>query len=318
MSPEEEKSVDDLKKELDFYKNQTQVLREKNRDLRNAMLLSDSQAPSTEQTEEATQESLSDIRKIIADSKKQISEKLTRFKESIEDSNDASEVSSAQTSTSEITSSNSSAPSPPKFTAQMDSSSKEAKKDSDVAPVSSAETEAILYQIEYLKKEVDRLETFLEQSERVNSKLQQLLVENNIDISEITKAIDVASQTAISGTSIKKSEPASSAAKVESISPPVTETITKIEPTVEKEAELDPIVQKIFDEFTTKITSGINNEEITLGILEFRETLMNYIPHSRVFYEMQIEYRKWKKGTSSVNDLKDAMKEWAKTIASSI
>lgn len=310
MSSEEEKSMDELKKELEFYKNQTQVLREKNRDLRNAMLLSDSQTTATEQPEETAQESLSDIRKIIADSKKQISEKLTRFKESIEDSNETSD----ESSTSDI----SSAPSTPKFSTQMDGKTSNTETSPQVtsSSASTTENEAILYQIDYLKKEVDRLEIFLEQSERVNSKLQQLLVANNIDISEITKAIDGASQTAISGTAVKRPETVIPESKPDVVSPTITQSSIKEEP--KKEVKLDPSVQKIFDEFIRKVESGISNEEITMGILEFRETLMNYIPHSRVFYEMQIEYRKWKKGTSSIKDLKDAMKEWANTIASTL
>lgn len=312
MSPEEEeKSFDELKKELEFYKNQTQVLREKNRDLRNAMLLSDSQAATAEDPEETAQESLSDIRKIIADSKKQISEKLTRFKESIEDSGEISD----ESSTPEISSGTSSAPTTPKFSTQIDSTSSDNIKPPQVTPSSTSsivENDAIFYQVDYLKKEVERLEIFLEQSERVNSKLQQLLVENNIDISEITKAIDGASQTAISGTAIKRTE-----STVSDIKPDIVAT-SSVKEELEKESKLDPSVQKIFDEFVSKVESGISNEEITLGILEFRETLMNYIPHSRVFYEMQIEYRKWKKGTSSVKDLKEAMKEWANTITSSL
>ena len=46
--------------------------------------------------------------------------------------------------------------------------------------------------------EVERLENFLEQSEMVNNRLQELLASNNIDVTEITKAINEASKTAVS------------------------------------------------------------------------------------------------------------------------
>jgi hypothetical protein len=54
-----------------------------------------------------------------------------------------------------------------------------------------------------------------------------------------------------------------------------------------------------------------------MEILDFREQLMGLIPHSRVFYEMQKEYRRWKRGTSSIENLKEALKEWEETIIES-
>jgi len=315
LSNEEEKQdLDELQKELAFYKSQTKVLREKNRDLRNAMLLTDAQQGKEEPVQETAQESLSDIRKIIADSKKTISEKLTQFKETIDDSHKNGSTSAEKTSSD----SSNNAPSPPKFSAVMDTPQSDAVKQEVSTPSApiAAETEALQNQIEYLKREIDRIETFLEQSEMVNDRLRQLLTEHSIDVSEITKAINEVSKTAISPKAIKREESiAEPQTKVEE--PVKDEPIEpKVEPKVEPvKKELDPAVAKIFDAFKTKLDSGISEEDIKMEILELRETLMDYIPHSRVFYEMQVEYRKWKRGTSSVNDLKKAMESWKETIA---
>ncbi|MCE7744990.1 MAG: hypothetical protein GPJ52_07645, partial [Candidatus Heimdallarchaeota archaeon] len=68
--------------------------------------------------------------------------------------------------------------------------------------------------------------------------------------------------------------------------------------------------------FKAKITKRIGDEDIKLEILNLREELMDLIPHSRVFYEMQVEYRRWKRGSSSKDELKEAIKLWEETIAS--
>ncbi|NHJ05273.1 MAG: hypothetical protein EAX90_10640 [Candidatus Heimdallarchaeota archaeon] len=316
LSNEEEKQdLEELQKELAFYKSQTKVLREKNRDLRNAMLLSDVQQGTEEPVQETAHESLSDIRKIIADSKKTISEKLTQFKETIDETHKNGSISAEKTSSDN----SNSAPSPPKFTAVMDiQQSDTIKKETSIPTASTpiaAETEALQNQIEYLKREIDRIETFLEQSEMVNDRLRQLLTEHSIDVSEITKAINEVSKTAISSKAVKIEESiAEPESKVEK--PIKTEPIEpKVEPKVEPvKKELDPAVAKIFDDFKTKLDSGIGEDDIKMEILELRETLMDYIPHSRVFYEMQVEYRKWKRGTSSIDDLKKAMENWKETI----
>jgi len=302
---EEEKSEEEKEKELAFYRNQTKVLREKNRDLRNALLLAESQQESSE-SDETTQESLSDIRKIISDSKKQITEKLSQFKETLNESD----------ITADSTVDPTGAPAPPKYSTQMDSS--EVTPSQPAAPLS-AEADVLVRQVDYLKLEVDRLETFLEQSEMVNNRLQELLSKHNIDVSEITKAINEASKTAVSPKAIQKPEPVST--------PTVTTTSVpiKIEHKLEskpepkpkpKTKELDPTIVKLFENFKAKITKRIGDEDIKLEILNLREELMDLIPHSRVFYEMQVEYRRWKRGSSSKDELKEAIKLWEETIAS--
>ncbi|TET30063.1 MAG: hypothetical protein E3J70_05505 [Candidatus Heimdallarchaeota archaeon] len=298
---EEEKSEEEAQKELAFYRNQTKVLREKNRDLRNALLLAESQQEPSE-SEETAQESLSDIRKIISDSKKQITEKLSQFKETLNDSD----------ITAESTVDPTGAPAPPKHSTQMDGT--EIKPSQPAAPLS-AEADVLFRQVDYLKQEIDRLETFLEQSEMVNNRLQELLSKHNIDVSEITKAINEASKTAVSPKAIQKLEPVATLAVT---TPAVPE---KIEPKPEpkpkpKPKELDPAIVKLFDNFKAKMTKRIKDEDIKLEILNLREELMDLIPHSRVFYEMQVEYRRWKRGSSSKDELKEAIKLWEATIAS--
>lgn len=298
---EEEKSKEEAQKELAFYRNQTKVLREKNRDLRNALLLAESQQESWD-SDETAQESLSDIRKIISDSKKQITEKLSQFKETLNDSDIAAESTTDSTG----------APAPPKYSTQMDGT--EVKPSQPAAPLS-AEADVLFRQVDYLKQEIDRLETFLEQSEMVNNRLQELLSKHNIDVSEITKAINEASKTAISPKAIQKPEP---------VATPTVTTPTvpaKIDPKPEpkpepKTKELDPAIVKLFDNFKAKMAKRIGDEDIKLEILNLREELMDLIPHSRVFYEMQVEYRRWKRGSSSKDELKEAIKLWEATIAS--
>ncbi len=301
---EEKKSPEELEKELAFYQNQTKVLREKNRDLRNALLLAESQQ-SPEEAEETAQESLSDIRKIISDSKKQITEKLSQFKETLNET-DITAESSVDSQITPIA----------KSTTQMDST---ATKTSGAAEPISAEADVLLRQVDYLKQEVDRLEIFLEQSEMVNNRLQELLSKHNIDVSEITKAVEEASKSAVSPKAIQKSEPV--------VAPVVTtpDVSTKIETKIEPQAtpktepeikELDPTIVKMFNDFKAKLEKRISDEDIKLEILNLREELMDLIPHSRVFYEMQVEYRKWKRGSSSKEELKEAISEWEKTIAS--
>ncbi|NHJ40589.1 MAG: hypothetical protein FK731_11200, partial [Asgard group archaeon] len=128
---EEEKSQEDIMKELAFYRNQTKVLREKNRDLRNALLLAESQEGIVEK-KETTEDSLSDIRKIIADSKKQITEKLSQFKEDIEE---------------EKAKSDEAAPTPGKYEMTIETS------DQPTAQVS-GDVDVLNKQCEYLKEEV--------------------------------------------------------------------------------------------------------------------------------------------------------------------
>lgn len=298
---EEEKSAEEAQKELAFYRNQTKVLREKNRDLRNALLLAESQQEPSG-SEETAQESLSDIRKIISDSKKQITEKLSQFKETLNDSD----------ITAESTVDPTSAPAPPKHSTQMDGT--EIKPSQPAVPLS-AEADVLFRQVDYLKQEIDRLETFLEQSEMVNNRLQELLSKHNIDVSEITKAINEASKTAVSPKTIKKPEPVATPAVTTPAVP------AKIDPKPEpkpkpKPKELDPAIVKLFDNFKAKMTKSIGDEDIKLEILNLREELMDLIPHSRVFYEMQVEYRRWKRGSSSKDELKEAIKLWEATIAS--
>ena len=292
MSNEEEKDSEEIKKELAFYKSQTRVLREKNRDLRNALLHAESKI-GVEPEEETAEESLTDIRKIIADSKKQITEKLSKFKESIDDTEES-----------------------------------QVKPSSDIEKPTvvqaTGDNELLVNQIDYLKKEVDRLENFLEQSEMVNDRLRQLLTENSIDVSEIAKAISEVSKSAISGSAVQKELPAKEQATI--IPEPVKKEPIKKEPEVQvapkattpiqTKAKLDPAIEKLFNEFIAKLDRGLGEEEIKMSILELREKLMDMIPHSRVFYEMQIEYRKWKRNSSSVNDLKNAIKKWEQTIIS--
>ena len=295
---EEELNLEEMKKELAFYRNQTQVLREKNRDLRNAILLAESKQGSAEIEEEA-EGSLSDIRKVIADSKKQLQEKLSQFKkEAAEEKPEATPEANG-------------APTTPKFETTME----EPKADASTAvAASTAEVDVLNRQIEYLREEIDRIETFLEQSEMVNNRLQELLAEHNIDVSEITKAINEASKTAVSQKAVQQEE--LTVAKVEENVPAVVAT-PQPEPKPEPEVkELDPAVAKLFNDLKEKLKSNIGEEDIKLEILNLREQLMDLIPHSRVFYEMQVEYRKWKRGTSSVDELKKVIEDWEKTIAS--
>ena len=322
LSNEEDPNMDEMQKELAFYKSQTKVLREKNRDLRNALLHAEAQQGTEEPPQETAQESLSDIRKIIADSKKTISEKLSQFKETIEDS--SSELSATDTKPStEVSASNSSngAPAPPKYSAVMDTSeTKEPSQEVSSAPIS-AEAEILQNQVIYLKKEIDRLETFLEQSEMVNDRLRMLLTEHSIDVSEISKAINEASKTAISSTAVKTEELVKDEPKI--AEKPKEVSISKEQPKVEpkpkpEKKDLDPAVLKLFNDFKAKLDKGMNDDDIKMEILEFRETLMDYIPHSRVFYEMQVEYRKWKRDSSSVEELRKAMETWKETIASTM
>jgi len=283
LSEEESMNPDELQKELAFFRSQTRVLREKNRDLRNALLLAEAQqgAPVAAK-DESTQESLSDIRKIIADSKQQITEKLSKFKETMDES-DITAAKSGDTSIAE-------------------------KKDTRTV---SDDSEVLMNQVEYMKREIDRLENFLEQSETVNDSLRMLLTEHNIDVSEISKAISQASKSAISETptteTISKPE-----VKIEEPTPVVKEK-PKETPKPEKKA-LDPAVAKLFDTFKLQIET-FTDEKITMEILELREGLMDLIPHTRVFYEMQIEYRRWKKGASSRENLKKEIQKWEETIA---
>ena len=244
---------------------------------------------------------------------------MNQFKESIDTPQTGATTASAPEVTKDSPPGTNSAPTAPKFEAVMDKPEvKEEKSAPAPAAAVSPEAEILVHQVEYLKKEVDRLESFLEQSEMVNNRLRQLLAENNIDVSEIAKAIEEVSKTAISSTAIKK-EPEKEAEKAipEPVKKEPTPEPVKVEPKKEEPVKkLDPAVEKIFNEFRAKLDKGMSDEDIKMEILEFRETLMDFIPHSRVFYEMQVEYRKWKKGTSSVDALKKAMKEWEKTIAS--
>ncbi len=311
MSTDEKKDDEEMEKELAFFRNQTKVLREKNRDLRNALLIAESDQGGKEPVE-ATQESLSDIRQIIADSKKQITEKLQQFKETIDEDDpltkDDSKTTAPTTPAAGESNKTGVAPSAPKYDTKIDATGQP----STDGISASAEIESLAHQVDYLKKEIDRNETFLEQSEMVNNRLRQLLVEHNIDLSEISKAINEASKTAISPTAIKKEdskpavkEPEQTPAKTAS-PPPKKEVKTK---------QLDPAIAKVFTEFKGKIGGQISEDDIKMAILEFRELLMDMIPHSRIFYEMQVEYRKWKRGISSVKGLQDAIKAWEKTIA---
>jgi hypothetical protein len=295
MSENEEKSAEEIKKELAFYRNQTQVLREKNRDLRNALLLAESQE-GVEAPKETAEDSLSDIRKIISDSKKQISEKLTQFKEDLDKSD-----------------------TPPTATTSAPKT--------NVSTLVSAEADVLNRQCDYLKEEVERLENFLEQSEMVNNRLRDLLTKHNIDVSEISQAINEASKTAVSQKAVAPPVVSEPVIPEPVIRQPVKETIkekaasvVETPKTVEKQSEtkreLSPEVAKLFKDLRAKLSSGIGDEDIKMEILNFREKLMDLIPHSRVFYEMQVEYRRWKRGTSSVKQLQDVMNEWEKTIAS--
>ncbi len=300
---EEEIDMEEMKKELAFYRNQTKVLRVKNRDLRNAMLLSDSKQGTAELEEEA-QDTLSDIRKVIADSKKQLQEKLSQFKkDTIEDE-------------PEKPSNAGSAPTPPNFATTMDEPKAEESPVSaaQVVTASTGDTDILNRQIEYLKEEIDRIETFLEQSEMVNNRLRDLLTEHDIDVSEISKAINEASKTAVSQKAVQQEEitPAKDEVKPQAVvATPTPEP--KPEPKIKK---LDPVIVKLFDDFKKKLKSKIGEEDIKMEILNLREQLMDLIPHSRVFYEMQVEYRRWKRGTSSIDNLKKAIQDWEKTISS--
>ncbi len=298
LSEEEINDPEELKKEIAFFKSQTRVLREKNRDLRNALLLSEAQQGTPGTQDETTQESLSDIRKIIADSKQQITEKLSKFKETMDDSKTTGLKSEAPVVETKTTS------------------------------AVSVDTDVLVNQVEYMKLEIDRLENFLEQSEMVNDRLRMLLTEHNIDVSEISKAISQASKTAIKETpvaepvikpEVKKSdvvpEPVIREAPKATTSEPKATTSEPVvtSPKSEKKA-LDPAVAKLFDNFKVQIET-FTDEKITMEILDLREELMDLIPHTRVFYEMQIEYRKWKKGARSLDKLKKEITKWEETIA---
>jgi len=291
LSEEEINDSEELKKEIAFFKSQTRVLREKNRDLRNALLLSEAQQGTPGTPDETTQESLSDIRKIIADSKQQITEKLSKFKETMNDSETAGLKSEAPVVETKTTS------------------------------AVSVDTDVLVNQVEYMKLEIDRLENFLEQSEMVNDRLRMLLTEHNIDVSEISKAISQASKTAIKETPVAESVIKPEVKKSDVVPEPVIRGAPKAttsEPEVttpesEKKA-LDPTVAKLFDNFKVQIET-FTDEKITMEILDLREELMDLIPHTRVFYEMQIEYRKWKKGASSRDKLKKEITKWEETIA---
>lgn len=306
---EEEKTAEEIEKELAFYRNQTKVLREKNRDLRNALLLAESQQEPVH-TEEVAQESLSDIRKIISDSKKQITEKLSQFKETLDESDISAEASGDP----------SGAPAAPKYSTQMDDT--KAKTSPSTEPLS-AEADVLVRQVDYLKQEIDRLETFLEQSEMVNNRLQELLSKHNIDVTEITKAVAEASKSAVSPKAIQKPEPIATPTVTKKA--PIVKIDTKLESKPEpkevpkeepKLKELDPGIKKLFENFKGKIKKRISDDDIKIEILNLREELMDLIPHSRVFYEMQVEYRRWKRGTSNKKELQEAVIEWEKTIAS--
>jgi len=293
--------LEKLKRELAFYRNQTKVLREKNRDLRNALLLAESKEAPIEKEREIAGESLSDIRKIISDSKKQIADKLSQFKETLK------ETSTGQSKTAGSTTTPASPVSP-------------SMKDQATSP----ETEVLARQCEYLKQEIERLENFLEQSEMVNNRLRELLTQHNIDVSEISKAISEVSKSAISQKARQRPSPATSTTSAPTQKPAVsatkpaaasTPTVTT-KPTPEPIKELDPEIAKIFNAFRAKLGQNLSEDDIKIEILNLREQLMELIPHSRVFYEMQMEYRRWKRGTSSIANLKAALKEWEKTIAS--
>ncbi|MBN1329224.1 MAG: hypothetical protein JXA54_07100 [Candidatus Heimdallarchaeota archaeon] len=311
MSEEEPNNMDEIQKELNFYKNQTKVLREKNRDLRNALLLAESKGGLVSEEQETTQESISDIRKIIADSKKQITEKLSQFKETIHDTDLPSNTQEKL------------APSAPQFNTSIDETSNVKPSTIASTTINSVEDEVLKRQVEYLKEEIDRLEIFLEQSEMVNNRLRDLLTEHSIDVSEISKAISEVSKSAISEKGIKQSVASDSIEQVKEPIKQKIEPLTTIPPkpaVVQKmesdEKKLDPKVAKLFEAFREKLSRNPNTEEIKLEILNFREQLMDLIPHSRVFYEMQVEYRKWKKDSSSIISLKDTLNEWEKTLAS--
>jgi hypothetical protein len=151
----------------------------------------------------------------------------------------------------------------------------------------------------------------------VNDRLRMLLTEHNIDVSEISKAISQASKSSIAAAPsepVSKPEP-----KEEKVPEPVIKQVVKEEPKPEpkpvEKKELDPAVANLFNNFKRQIDT-FTDEKITMEILEIRESLMDLIPHTRVFYEMQIEYRKWKKGSSSRDNLKKEIKKWEDTIAS--
>ncbi|MHA1124576.1 MAG: hypothetical protein ACTSO7_04995 [Candidatus Heimdallarchaeota archaeon] len=287
MSEEETNDPEELKKELAFFRSQTKVLRTKNRDLRNALLLAEAQQGAPAAQDETAQESLSDIRKIIADSKQQITDKLSKFKETMDDGKSAAAKSGESASVAPVV---------------------EQKGTGDV----SVDTDVLTHQIEYMKLEIDRLENFLEQSEMVNDSLRMLLTEHNIDVSAISKAISQASKTAIQEAPAE--EPVSKPeVKVEKVKPIVKEE-PKVSPPEDEKSTLDPTIAKLFDNFKTQIET-FTDDKITMEILELREKLMDLIPHTRVFYEMQIEYRKWKKGASSRKNLKKEITKWEETIA---
>ncbi|MHA1367181.1 MAG: hypothetical protein ACTSP5_12335, partial [Candidatus Heimdallarchaeota archaeon] len=164
-------------------------------------------------------------------------------------------------------------------------------------------------------------ENFLEQSEMVNDRLRMLLTEHNIDVSEISKAISQASKTAIKETPVAEPVIKPEVKKSDVVPEPVIKEAPKTstsKPEVttpkSKKKALDPAVAKLFDNFKVQIET-FTDEKVTMEILDLREELMDLIPHTRVFYEMQIEYRKWKKGISSRDKLKKEITKWEETIA---
>ncbi|MEA2070577.1 MAG: hypothetical protein U9O98_04730 [Asgard group archaeon] len=299
----DDKELEELKQELAFYKSQTKVLRKKNRDLRNALLLAEAKGDEKKkEPRETAEESVSDIKKVIADSKKQISQKLSEFKKTLEDKEGAKAV---------VKKSPGGAPEPKTSTLQE--------------PV---EAESLKNQVTYLKREVDRLEKFLEQSEMVNDRLRVLLAEHSIDVSDIQKAIHESSRSVLSQEGKKIQQKQQQKVTKEKVEPkpkqePIQPQPTKIPQTQtptkkEEPVKLDPAIKKIFDEFRQELTKGLQTEEIPMELLEVRDKLMELIPHSRVFYEMQREYRLWKRGNRSVADLQESLETWEKTIADTL
>ncbi|MBD3191976.1 MAG: hypothetical protein GF308_15115 [Candidatus Heimdallarchaeota archaeon] len=329
---EEEKSIEELKRELDFYKSQTRVLREKNRDLRNALLLAGAEEEKTKtEPQETAEKSLSDIRKVIESSKKQISSKLSELKESIEKPGEQKPISMDTPPQPPSSGTPPVAEPVPKVTEE---SPKKGELSPDSAKPSlqdSAEFDVLKRQVDYLQREIERLETFLDQSERVNNRLRELLSEHSIDVSEISRVIQEASKTATAkeaGTARVSASPSSSTSpevtttsqgqlEKAPIQSPGSQDTSSSMISEERKRELDPTIAKVFEDFEEKINrENTTKDEITLEILDLREQLMELIPHSRVFYEMQMEYRRWKRGTSSKERLQEAIKSWKKTIAS--
>jgi hypothetical protein len=261
---QEKKSPEEIERELEFYRKQTKVLRDKNRDLRNALLLSESKEKKKKAAAGAkgpTTETF-DIQEVIAASKKQISEGLSKLKDSLE-----KEKATKTTSTPpaiEVTekepptaSSKGVVPPTPKISQTLPPTveEKESEEKTITPPTTvketSAETDAAVEslknQVIYLKREVERLEEFLQQSEEVNNRLRTLLTEHSIDVSEIAAAISDASKTAKKVAPMETKETKEVAKEKPEIKTE-TKIITKT-PTEKKEEkkELDPEVKKVFD-----------------------------------------------------------------------